>query len=626
MMSEEWLDDDAQLSRFQVGVWKRLLRHALPYRSYFAGMALSGLVLALFEILLPVFTGKMIDEALKRGLTTSFYTYLGMYCVIHLVTVVFIWWFIVLAGRIATGVSYDLRQAGFAHLQKLSFSFYDVRSTGWLVSRLTSDCSKVSKLLPWFLLDLCWGGSLLLGATIAMFWLHWQLAIVVMLTIPPLIGVSLFFQLRLLKSSRLIRKTNSIITANVNESVMGVQTTQTLVKEQEQLETFQEQSGAMFTYTIRNALQSAMYLPLVSTIGSIGVGLALWVGGSNVFAQTGLTVGLLIAFMQYAMMMTLPVQELSARFAELQSAQAAAERVQGLLDTDPAIQDAEDVKAAIAMYQTDKSETQGASAEDGHEHDITSITFDDVGFAYKEGEPVLEHFDLHVKKGETIALVGATGSGKSTIVNLLARFYEPTSGKILINQTDARKRSLHWLQSQLGVVLQTPHLFTGTVRENIRYGRLDATDEEVEAAAEQVGVSAFLSSMPEGYDTQVGESGGRLSVGQRQLISLARAILSNPQIFIMDEATSSIDTETEQLIQSGIETLLTDRMAFVIAHRLSTIRNADRILVIDKGKIIEEGDHVALMKQRGRYYKLYTQQFVRETVDLVPSTPATELS
>jgi ATP-binding cassette subfamily B protein len=344
----------------------------------------------------------------------------------------------------------------------------------------------------------------------------------------------------------------------------------------------------------------------------VGVGLALWRGGIEVkFA--GLTIGKLVAFLQYAGFLQHPAQELANTITMIQGAQASAERVQGLLDTDTEIHDAPEV--LDALRRIDGQPRPAGVAIDGGPSRIDSIEFRDVTFAYKAGQTVLRNFNLTVRAGETIALVGPTGGGKTTIVGLACRFYEPTSGQILINGVDYRQRSLKWLQSNLGMVLQQPHLFSGTVRENIRYGRLDATDAEIEDAARQTCAHEFIAALDNRYDTQVGEGGNKLSTGQKQLIALARAIIADPQIFVMDEATSSVDTHTERAIQSAVERVLDDRISFVIAHRLSTIKSADRILVISHGEIVEEGTHHDLLARRGRYYELYTNQFTHEHED-----------
>jgi ATP-binding cassette subfamily B protein len=281
-----------------------------------------------------------------------------------------------------------------------------------------------------------------------------------------------------------------------------------------------------------------------------------------------------------------------------------------LLATEPRIQDSEEVRQRLSEW--DEKERADGIAPDGKDSAIRDLEFRNVDFSYEDGETVLEGFNLKVKAGETVALVGASGGGKSTIVNLASRFYEPTGGEILVNGEDYRQRGLAWYQSNLGIVLQGPHLFSGTIRENIRYGRANASDDEVEAAAKAVNADRFIREMEDGYETEVGEGGDRLSTGEKQLISFARALLSDPQIFIMDEATSSIDTETEQLIQEGLKRIFEGRMNFVIAHRLSTIRTADRILVIHKGRILESGTHRELLALRGHYHSLYTRQFGRQ--------------
>jgi len=457
--------------------------------------------------------------------------------------------------------------------------------------------------------------------TVAMFYLSWKVALVVLLILPLLILVCRYFQVRLLLTSRALRKANSQTTAAFNEGITGVRTTKSMVREEKNLEEFKHLADSMYGHALSNQLYEAMFLPIVLSICSLGIGLALWRGGVEV-TMLGLTVGNLVAFLQYASFLQHPAQELAHAITMIQGAQASAERVQGLLDTDPEIVDSPEVIRAI---ERGSGKNQPGIALDGQSERIETIEFRDVGFAYKEGQTVLKHFNLTVHAGETIALVGPTGGGKTTIVGLACRFYEPTSGTILMNGVDYRARSLKWLQANLGMVLQQPHLFSGTVRENIRYGRLTATDAETETAATMTDAHDFITALEKGYDTQVGEGGNKLSTGQKQLIALARAIIADPQIFVMDEATSSVDTHTERAIQNAVERVLDNRISFVIAHRLSTIKSADRILVISKGEIVEEGTHHSLLAKRGRYYELYTNQFTHEREDdLLHYASATE--
>ncbi len=593
-MNDLAFQEEEYRKRLDPGLWWRLLAHARPYRRPLAGLAVAGVVVAAVDALLPRVTGLVIDSAVGKTRGSDLLRYSLDYLGLVTLMAAMVWAFIVLAGRAATGFAYDLRRAGFAKLQDLSFSYYDRRPVGWLISRITSDCDRVSGIIPWFLLDLVWGTSLVAGISIMMLRMDVRLALLVIAILPPLAIISVLFQVRLLRTQRLVRKTNSRITATFNEAIMGVRTTKALQREEENLSEFQRLSGEMYGHSMRNAMLAAVYLPIVITLGSVGVALSLWKGGVEIAGGiSAMSFGTLVAFIQYAAFFYIPIQELAERFTQLQAAQAAAERIQGLLDTVPEIRDSP------------------AAVDSGKER-IRQIEFRGVSFAYKEGQPVLDRFDLQARAGETIALVGPTGGGKSTIVSLLCRFYEPTGGVILFNGSDYRTRRLQWLQSRLGVVLQTPHLFSGTVAENIRYGRLTATLEEIVDAARLVNADPFIRTLEKGYETEVGEAGNRLSTGQKQLVSLARAILADPQVFVLDEATSSVDTETERLIQGAIETVLEGRISFVIAHRLSTVRSADRILVIEKGRIEEEGSHEDLLRRRGRYYDLYTNQFAAE--------------
>jgi ATP-binding cassette subfamily B protein len=470
---------------------------------------------------------------------------------------------------------------------------------------------KVTDIVPWLLLDFAWGGAMIVAMVV-----NAPLGFAVALIMPPIALATWWFKRRMLKSSRRIRRANSKITAGYTEMIQGVKTTRMLVREDAHLKEFSSISDEMHSWSVLNALQAAIYLPVVMSLGAIGVGIALWQGGVRVQADTGLTLGVLIAFMQYAVLFSEPIQELAQRFVDLQTAQAAAERVLELLDEEPAIADSDEVQAAISAQRN--VEGNGA-ASDGGDARVERVAFEHVSHEYKPGETVLRDISFEVKRGMTVALVGPTGGGKSTIVSLLARWYEPTAGNIEINGLDYRKRGLDWWQSQFGVVQQVPHLFAGTIRENIAYGKLDATDEEILHAIARVGAS-FATDL----DAEVGEGGDRLSTGERQLISLARAILADPQIFIMDEATSSVDTETEANLQAAIDEVLQDRMAFVVAHRLSTIREAHLILVVQNGEIVERGTHESLLKAKGAYFDLYHAQFLEDTEAKILANPTSK--
>jgi ATP-binding cassette subfamily B protein len=607
-MSSLLLDDEFT-GRFDPRVWRRLLRYLRVRRGSVARVAVGGGLIAVAEGCLPVLVGRLIDVASTEGLSATLVGLMSIYGVTFVVFAFSVWLFIKAAGEIATGVGHDLRRDAFAKLQQLSFSYFDSRPVGWLTSRLTSDVGRIAGTMPWVILDLFWGSLLIVAVITAMMLLDARLAAIVLCVIPLLLVTSFVFQRLMLKSGRLARRTNSSMTASFNEALHGVRTTKALVREERNLGEFRELSGQMQAAMLRNALQSSIYVPMMLSIGALGAALALWKGGGDFLAGQGLTLGQLVAFLQFAVLFAQPVQELAQRFADVLNASSAAERVVTLLETESQIKDSPDVLSRIEAQRT---HPVAGRAADGGSPRIREIRFEGVGFRYKPDQPVLEDFSLTVREGQTVALVGPTGGGKSTIVALAARFYEPQTGQILLDGVEYRQRSLSWLQSNLGVVQQVPHLFSGTIRENIRYGRLEASDAEVEAAARLVNAHDMVAGLDKGYDFQVGEGGERLSTGQRQLVALARAVLRDPQIFVMDEATSSVDTTTERLIQGGIEAVLRDRIAFVIAHRLSTIRRADLIVVIAGGRIVERGSHRELMALRGTYFELYTHQYAAE--------------
>ncbi len=612
-MPAHLLQEDEFQPRLDAGLWWKVLQHALRLKRFLIPLAVVAMVIAALDASFAQVTRFTIDAVVQHGAGAALAPYLALYLLLTALISVGVWVFIDLAGKLSNHLSHDIRRLCFDRLQELEFAYYDHRPIGWLITRLTSDCDRLARIIAWGSLDLVWGACFVVMIAASLLVMHWQLALVVLAVLPPLAVVSRIFQRMMLLSHREIRKYNSQVTAAYSEAIQGVRTTQTLVREADNLAEFQRLSSGMFAASVRNARQSAVYYPIVLTLGSLAAGLALW-GGGHLATVGGMTLGTLVAFINFAGQFFNPINQMARVLTEMQAAQAAGERVLGLLSTEPAIRDSDEVRRRVERL---RRQPDPALAADGYPAKIDSIEFRHVAFAYEEGSPVLRDFNLTVRAGETIALVGPSGGGKSTIASLVARFYEPTAGELLLNGIDYRRRGLHWLQSQLGIVLQTPHLFKGTVRENIRYGRLDATDAEVEEAARVVNAHEFIARLEHGYDTQAGEGGNRLSTGQKQLVSFARALLARPQIFVMDEATSSIDTETEQAIQAGIERILAGRISFVIAHRLSTIRRADRILVINRGAIEEAGTHEELLRLRGHYHELYTSQFRREREDAV---------
>lgn len=594
-MAEE-LEDDTFTGKMDWSLWRKILAFAKPHRGKIYSVMALGVLIAGFDIAIGYFNGRIVDAA-KGGTREETVFAFGGYVALMLAFVICIWGFIRVTGRITCDVSYDLRVAAYKHLQSLSFSFYDKKAVGWLMARLTGDVSTLSRVMSWAILDIVWGLACIVFVAIAMLWVNWKLGLLVMVIVPPLCLTAWWFQKRMLASSRALRKVNSQVTASYNEGLQGVRTTRSMNRESQNLADFSGLAGTMYGHAMRNTLYGAVFVPLLTGICFVGVALALYKGGYDVSAGTGFTLGQLVAFIQWATFLQWPVMQLAQQVTAVQSAQASAERVQSLLDTKPDIEDSATVRT------------------NGLPEAVDEIRFENVSFGYDPARPVLHDFSLTIRAGQSVALVGPTGGGKSTIVSLACRFYQPTAGKVLINGIDYTTLPLDWLQSRLGMVLQQPHLFSGTIRENIRYGKLTASDAETEQAAKLAGAHEFISGLTGAYDAKVGEGGNRLSTGQKQLIALARAIIADPQIFVMDEATSSVDTQTERAIQKAVDRVLQGRIAFVIAHRLSTIKRADIILVISAGRVVEQGSHHDLLALRGKYFELYTNQFTQEHED-----------
>ena len=592
-MSEEKieLEEEEYTSQLTMPVFKRIMGLLKPHKSWVIGFFFAIATTSALDGVFTYINKNIIDQGIVARDVDRMLELATIYGSFIVVQAIMVFSFVYLAGVLGERIQYDLRKMMFEHLQDLSLSYYSQTSVGRLMSRMTSDSGRVADLMTWGLLDVTWAVTNITTSIIFMAIINWRLALIVFAIIPVLVVVGIKFRQRILVEFRKSRRANSKITGAYNENISGVRVVKALGREDENLHEFQNLTDDMYQASYRAAWLSALFLPIVQIIAAVALGAIVWYGGIQ--SQSGLlTIGGIHAFVSYLTFMLWPIQDIARVYAEMQHSIASAERIFTLIDT--------------------PSEVHNLAGAIDAETLLGEIEFDHVDFYYEERKPVLRDFTLKVHPGEMIALVGPTGGGKSTIVNLLCRFYEPKHGRILINGKDYTEYTLESIHERIGIVLQTPHLFSGTISDNIRYGRLEATDAEIEEASKLAGAHEFIASLPKGYEERVGEGGNLLSTGQKQLVSLARAVLSQPELFIMDEATSSVDTLTESLIQRGMEHLMSGRTSFVVAHRLSTIRRANRILVIEDGKITEMGSHAELLRERGHYYRLYTQQFKQE--------------
>lgn len=589
---------------FQFKIWAKMLPYFKPYKKYFFITFSLNILLAGVDVLVPLFQSYAIDHFIIPDSLKGIHAFALVYVAVIVAQTISVYLSVHAATTIEMNIGKDLKWAQFKHLQTLSFSYYNTTPVGYIHARVMSDTLRIAGMIAWGLVDMFWALIYVAGVFAIMFFLNARLAFLLLLIVPCIAVLTVFFQNRILHWNRKVRKINSQITNAYNEGITGVKTSKSMVIEKNNEQAFFKITEDMKYAGCRAAKLNAIFIPTILFFSSVASALVLSRGGYMVQKDL-IQLGTLSVFISYAVVIFEPIQQLARLLADLISCQANIERVMDLLSQEPNVVDSREVQEKYGDNFQPKKENWEKIRGD--------IVFEDVSFRYPDGkEYVLEHFNLHVPAGTNVAIVGETGAGKSTLVNLAGRFFEPTAGRILIDGVDYRERSQLWLHSQIGYVLQNPHLFSGTVKENIRYGRLDATDEEIIRAARSVSADVVVNKLEKGYDSDVGESGGRLSTGEKQLISFARAILADPAIFVLDEATSSIDTGTEQLIQKATEKLLKGHTSFVIAHRLSTIRNADLILVVKDGKIIEQGTHKELLAEKGYYHDLYYMQFEEE--------------
>ncbi len=577
-----------------------------PYRMTLFLMVVPGILGGLVDIILPFFPDHAIRNFIGKNTTEGMGRFAAVYILVLLFQILMNGISAYKACGMEMYVGRDLKNEAFHRLQVLSVSFYNQNSVGYLHARVMSDTDRIGTLLSWNLMEGIWYGSYLAGASVVMLRLRPGLALFVLLLIPLTAAFSGVFQRRLTELGRRIREINGRLTGSFNEGITGAMTVKTLGIEDRMDARFFAESGEMRRAAVLSGHLRGLFLSLISFSGFTALALVLWQGG-KLTEQGLMELGTLSVFMSYALGIMDPVRWVVKVISDLITVQVNIERFASLVTSEPEVRDTEEVIRKYGDSFSPKPENWEEVRGD--------IRFEDVTFRYPDGSVnVLEHFDLEVPRGSMVAIVGETGAGKSTLVNLVCRFFEPTEGRVLLDGRDLRERSQHWLHSHIGYVLQTPHLFSGTVLDNLRFGNPDVSMESIYDAVRRVHAEDVIARLENGYDTDVGEGGGRLSAGERQLLSFARALAVDPAIFVLDEATSSVDTETEQMIQLALTEVLKDRTSFVIAHRLSTIRKADLILVVHDGKITERGTHRELMAKRGSYYRLYARQYETEAV------------
>ena len=565
---------------------------------------LNAVLLALW----PLFTKYIIDNYIYRNDVEGFPKFIA-YMLFFIVAMAGIGLFVTfMAGIFEKKIILYLRSETFLKAQKLSAKYMDSHQVGWMVSRLVHDTMSIKEAVAWDLFDMADGISRLIAILITMLMLNVRLTLYVLASVPFIAIFTYIFQNKMMKAQKDIKAASSDLTSKLNEDIQGQKTIKTLLREKENLEEFKEISKRYERRSKHSVTLQSLYIPSLTFLGSIATAFIIKDGGAAAMVGT-LTIGTLFAMVQYSSEIYEPIRQVASVLKELISMQASIDRVNSILEADIDVYDTKEIEAIYGdALEPPTKELPQMKGE---------IEFKDVYFAYKDDDYILKDFSLKIAAGERIALVGETGGGKSTIINIASRFYEPTKGHVYIDGIDYKEMPLKWVQMNLGYVLQTPYLFSGSIRDNILYGRDDATEEDMLRAAEVVGLDELVKSFKDGYDTEVGEGGGKLSQGEKQLVSFARALIKDPAILILDEATSSVDTYQEKRIQDAIEKLLEGRTSITVAHRLSTIVTSDRILYIHQGRIAEMGTHRELIEKKGLYYNLYRNQYIESQLDQI---------
>ena len=600
-------DEYALADRFNLKEWKRIFRYVLPYKKHVILLLFAAVGTGIFDAIFPMMTRYAIANYIQAKTLKGIWLFVSAFLALALIQLYFNVIYTQHAINIEMGVGRDMRYDLFSHVQELSLDYFNSTPVGFILARIMSDTQSLGSIFSWQLSAFAWNLAYILSAAINMFILSPPLAMAVMLTIPVVALLAGKFQRRLLVLNRIARKQNSVVTAGYNENINGAVTIKELDCRQRINSEFAEINREMRIKSLTAKRVEMIFFPCIMVISSAALAFVLGMGPAMV-NNGALDVASLAVFISYTFTLLDPIETITRTFSRIMALQANVERVNSLLDAAPTVTDRADVVDKYGdIYDAKKENWEEIKGD---------IEFKDVSFRYPDSEKyVLENFNLKIKAGTCVAIVGATGAGKSTLVNLVCRFFEPTSGQILIDGVDYRERSYLWLQSNLSYVLQTPHLFSGTILDNIRYANPSASMEEVIDAAKQAQAHSFIEKLPDGYNTEVGQGGDRLSTGQKQLVSIARAILAKGKILVMDEATSSVDTQTEQMINGMTDSLMKDRTSFIIAHRLSTVKNADVIIVVDEGKIIEMGTHRQLLRAEGHYYRMYTGQWEEKRQD-----------